>query len=133
MLDDKAVQDFYKNQREELEELLDVNPTHVTPVVTQKDALQGFIVRYFVRPVNDVSMIVEVDKNQYENLKSNVRFICVMIEWRIVGKKETKMFPTGANIYGVGDLNRIEVANADLTFGGLTKYVNNYLEFWFSE
>ncbi len=50
-----------------------------------------------------------------------------------MGKKETYMLLTGANIYGVGDMNRIEVANADLVFGGLKNYISDYLEFWFSE
>jgi hypothetical protein len=83
--------------------------------------------------VNDITLIVEIDKNQYENIKSNARFISVEMKWRIVGKKETKMFYTGANIYGVGDMNRIEVANLDVKFGGLKNYISDYLEFWFSE
>lgn len=133
MLDEKALNEFYKKKETDMKDLLNINPSHVNPVVTQKDAKQGYLMRYFIRPVNDKTMILEIDKNQYENLKSNVRFITVAVKWRIVGKKETLMFPTGANTYGVGDMNRIEVANADLKFGGLKTYISDYLQYWFSE
>jgi hypothetical protein len=133
VLDSKVVDELYKKKEQDLKDLLEINPSSVRPIVTQKDAKQGYILRYFTRPVNDITLIVEIDKNQYENIKSNARFISVEMKWRIVGKKETKMFYTGANIYGVGDMNRIEVANLDVKFGGLKNYISDYLEFWFSE
>lgn len=133
MLENDVVQKFYKSKESELRELLDINPIPVRPVVTQQDATVGFLTRYFIRPVNDKTHIVEIDKKQYDNLKSNPRFIVVTIKWKIVGKKETRVLQNGANIYGVADMNRIEVADADLKFGGLKDYIGNYLEFWFSE
>jgi hypothetical protein len=133
MLDRDIVELFYKEKEQDLKELLDVNPTPVRPIVTQQDVKAGYLLRYFIRPVNDKTYIVEINKNQYDNLKSNSRFITVSVKWKIVGKKETYMLLTGANIYGVGDMNRIEVANADLVFGGLKNYISDYLEFWFSE
>jgi len=93
----------------------------------------GYIMRYFIRPVNDKTVVMEIDKNQYENLKSNTRFITASVKWKIVGVKETRTLLTGITIYGIGDMNRIEVANVDLNFGGLKTYISDYLEFWFSE
>lgn len=133
MLDRQVVEELYKKKEQELTDLLDINPVPSRPVVAQKDAIQGYLMRYFIRPVNDKSMIVEIDKNQYENLKSNARFVSVAVKWKIVGKKETNRLRNGANMYGVSDMNRIEVANADITFGGLKTYISDYLEFWFSE
>jgi len=133
MLDSRVVDELYKKKESDLKDLLNINPYPARPVVTQQDAKAGYLTRYFIRPVNDASTIMEIDKTQYENLKSNVRFVSISVKWRIVGKKETKMFATGVNIYGVGDMNRIEVANADVTFGGLKNYISDYLDFWFSE
>lgn len=133
MLDRDVADFFYKEQTQELQELLNISLIPVRPVVTQQDAQRGYITRYFTRPVNDKTNITELDKDQYDNLKSNPRFISVSLKWKIVGKRETKMFSSGTNIYGVADMNRIEVANVDLVFGGLKNYIGDYLEFWFSE
>lgn len=133
MLNNEVVDKFYKTRKSEMRDLLSVNPQLATPVVTQQDAKQGYIMRYFVRPVNDSTNITEIDKNQYEILKSNARFITAEVKWKIVGKQETRPFDSRVNIYGIGDMNRMEVANVDANFGGLKNYISNYLEFWFSE
>lgn len=133
MLDDKVVKELYKNKEQDFKDLLNINPSSVSPIVTQKDAKNGYIMRYFIRPVNDLSAIFEIDKNQYENLKTNARFISATVKWKIVGKKETYVLSNGVSIYGVQDMNKIEVANVDLKFGGLRNYISDYLEFWFSE
>lgn len=133
MLERQVVDEIYKKREQEFQELLNINPVPVRPIVTQNDVRQGYIMRYFIRPVNDTTMIAEIDKNQYENLKSNPRFITASVKWKIVGVKETKTFFTGVNMYGVRDMNRIEIANIDVKFGGLKTYISDYLEFWFSE
>ena len=121
------------NNGDELTEILENMPQYVKPVVTQSDADQGFITRYFVRQTNDSSLIVEIDKNQYTRFKTNPRFITSQINWKIIGKLNTVTYQNGANLYGVKDLNKIAVANADLTFGGLMKYIYDYGEFWLRE
>lgn len=129
---DQTLLSLLKNG-DELAEILENTPQHVKPVVTQSDADQGFLTRYFVRQTNDSSLIVEVDKNQYTRFKTNPRFISTQLNWKIVGKLNTVTFANGANLYGTKDLNRITVANADLTFGGLLKYIYDYGEFWLRE
>jgi hypothetical protein len=128
-------QDLLKLLRnsQELTDILENNPEYSKPVVTQSDADRGFITRYFVRQTNDSMFIVEVDKNQYTQFKDNPRFITIELEWKIIGKLETVMLSNGANLYGVKDINRIAVADADLTFGGLRKYISDYGEFWLRE
>ncbi len=128
-------QDLLKLLRnsQELTDILENNPEYSKPVVTQSDADRGFITRYFVRQTNDSTFIVEVDKNQYTQFKDNARFITIELEWKIVGKLETVMLSNGANLYGVKDINRIAVADVDLTFGGLRKYISDYGEFWLRE
>jgi len=133
MLEPRVVEELYKKKEQKLKELLNIYPTSIRPIVTQKDVTLGYIMRYFIRPVNDKTVVMEIDKNQYENLKSNTRFITASVKWKIVGVKETRTLLTGITIYGIGDMNRIEVANVDLNFGGLKTYISDYLEFWFSE
>lgn len=116
-----------------IQKILETTPQQVKPTITQTDADRGFVIRYFVRQTNDKTFIVEVDKNQYYKFKENPRFITVELEWKIIGKLETIKLQTGANLYGVKDVNRITVADADLTFGGLRDYISNYEEFWLRE
>lgn len=133
MIDMKLLTQLYKPRQQELMAILDTTPKQVMPVVTQSDARIGFIVRYFVRQVNDISFIVEVDRKQYDDFKENPRFVVTKIEWKIIGKKETVYLNNNISIYGVEARNKFIVSEADLTFGGLGSYINNYLEYWIAE
>lgn len=113
-----------------LEQTLPDAPQQIIPVVTQADVLNGYITRYFVRPVNDNTLIYEIDSKQYERFKTNPRFIAVQLKWKIVGEKETIVNTYGARVVGVKDFNMKSVANADLTFDGLTYYISDYLQYW---
>jgi len=133
MIDMDLLDILYKDNKQDLLQILDKLPHPVKPVVTQSDAVAGFITRYFVKLVNDDYYIVEIDLKQYERLKKNFRFATTKLQWKIVGKKETLMLQTGVNIYGVADTNRLEVINADLTFKGIRNYISDYLELWVTE
>ena len=133
MIDIDLLQKLYKSDEQRLTRILDEMPTQSLPIVTQTDAKNGFIIRYFVRQVTDKGFIVEVDNSQYEELKENPRFVTTTVKWKIVGKKQNMTLLNGVTIYGVEDTNRIVVSEADLTFGGLLKYITSYLEYWFAE
>lgn len=133
MIDENLINTLYKDNSIRLKLILEPIPQKVKPIVIQQDVLDGYIIRYFVRQVNDINYIVEVDEQQYTKFKSNPRFIVTKFKWKIVGKKETVYLDVGVNIYGVEDMNRIEVANKDLTFGGLKRYISDYLEYWVAE
>lgn len=128
-------QDLLKlfNNSQEIEKILENAPQQIRQVVTQPDADSGFMIRYFVRQVNDPSFIVEVDKNQYSKFKENARFVVTELKWKIIGKLETIKLQNGVNLYGVKDTNRAAVADTDLTFGGLRNYITDYGEFWLRE
>lgn len=133
MIDKELMDKIYKKKEQELTAILEPMPHSVPPVVTQSDATSGYLMRYFVRSITDKDYIIEIDKKQYQSLKNNPRFITTSIKWKILGKKETMRMQNGINLYGVEDINRITVANADLTFGGLRKYITSYLEYWIAE
>lgn len=133
MIDTKLLQKLYKSDEQRLTRILDEMPTQSLPIVTQSDAKNKFITRYFVRQVTDKDFIVEVNNTQYEELKENPRFVTTQIKWKIVGKKQSMTLLNGVVISGVEDTNRVVVSEADLTFGGLLKYITSYLEYWFAE
>lgn len=116
-----------------IEQMLEKTPQPAKPIVTLSDADVGFITRYFIRQVNDTTFILEIDPTQYRQFKNNPRFILTDVQWKIVGKLDTIYYPNGTPIYGIKDLNRIAVANTDLTFGGLRDYITDYGEFWLRE
>jgi hypothetical protein len=118
------------SKKRQIEKILEQTPQPVRPTVTQADADNGFITRYFIRQTTDKTFIVEVDVKQYDSLKDNPRFVTTKIKWKIIGKLETTKLPNGINLFGVRDQNRITVADADLTFGGLRDYISNYGELW---
>ena len=133
MIDLALVQKLYKSNEQQLIDTLDKMPSQVLPTVTQTDAKNKFIMRYFVRQVTDKDFIVEVDNSQYEEFKENPRFITTTVKWKIVGKKQNMTLLNGVTIFGVEDTNRVVVSEVDLTFGGLLKYITSYLEYWFAE
>jgi len=132
-IDSKLLQSLYKSDEQRLTDILDKMPSQVLPTVTQVDAKNGFIMRYFVRQVTDKNFVVEVDSTQYTEFKENPRFVTTTVKWKIVGKKQNMTLSNGATIYGVEDTNRVTVSEADLTFGGLLIYITSYLEYWLVE
>jgi hypothetical protein len=133
MIDEELLSKIYKKDEVPLKEILDKMPVPKLPIITQRDVENKYIIRYFVRLVNDKDYVVEVDKGQYEEFSENPRFITTQIKWKIIGKKETLKLISGINIHGVEDQNKILVADADLTFGGLRRYITNYLGYWIAE
>jgi len=133
MINTDLLEKLYKSDEQRLTNILDIMPTQVLPIVTQTDAKNKFIMRYFVRQVTDKNFIVEVDNSQYTDFKENPRFVTTQIQWKIVGKKQDMVLSNGITMIGVEHTNRIVVSEADLTFGGLLKYITSYLEYWFAE
>ena len=135
MIDQSVLEMMYGNtaKRKTVENLLKNTPSPVTPVITQSDVLRKYFTRYFVRPTSDKTRVMEIDESQYMQFKENPIYVTTQIKWKIVGKQESDTTPYGARIYGVKDTNIKTVSVADLTFGGLTRYIRDYLEFWFSE
>jgi len=133
MINEFFLKKLYPFKRQQLSSVYEAQPTTVRPVITQGDAENGYVNRYFVRQVNDTTFVVEVDQTQYSKFSSNPRFIATTIKWKVVGKKEIEYLPSGTPVYGVIDINRQTVANADLTFGGLRKYIQDYAQFWVGE
>jgi hypothetical protein len=131
-IDTNFLRQLYANQSQEktFPTSLTAAPTSALPIITSVEVADGFVTRYFIRSVTDTSYILEIDKRQYELFKQNPRFVTTQVKWKIVGKTETTITEYGAKNLGVRDYNILQVSKADLTFGGLQRYIRNYLEYW---
>jgi hypothetical protein len=134
-IDETILQQLYSGtaQEKQFPKILTQAPYSVVPIITTTERDRGYLIRYFIRSVSDTSYILEIDKRQYELFKQNPRFVTTQVKWKIVGKTETTITEYGAKNLGVRDYNILQVSKADLTFGGLQRYIRNYLEYWISE
>jgi len=133
-IDQDTLNKLYKpSKAKNIAEFLETSPRVVKPVVTVEDAKQKYITRYFIRQVTDKNYVMEIDSTQYEQFSENPLYITVEVKWKIVGKKESIKKSQYVVIPGVEEQNKNAVIDADLTFGGLRRYITNYLEYWFAE
>ena len=105
-----------------------VYPVYFKPFPITKDYAKGYINRYFVQKINDLT-ITEVNKNKYNEISSAL-YNKLSIQWIISG--------TNDNIYenkilqriGVKEQNIKTLNNNEKLMKGLKIYLNNPLEFW---
>lgn len=135
MIDRKLLNTLFKDPPnvKKWSRILTEKPTPAPPIVSKQDIDRGLLDRYFVRPVNDTTFVVEIDEIQYEKFRNNPRFTTVQLRWKIIGKQETEISSTGVVNRGVREYNEEQVTKADLTFKVLYKYITNYTEYWISE
>lgn len=135
MIDRNLLNTLFKTEieRKKWARLTQEEPTPETPIISKSDIDRKYVDRYFVRPVNDKTSIVEIDQIQYQKFKENPRFTTAHLKWRIIGKKETETTSNGIINRGVADHNRELVLKADQSFGGLTRYIFNYTEYWVAD
>ena len=105
-----------------------VYPVYFKPFPKTKDYSLGYINRYFVQKINDLT-ITEVDKNKYNEISSAL-YNKLSIRWIISGPKD--------NIYKNKILERVCVREQNIKIlntnekkmTGIKNYLNNPLEFW---
>lgn len=84
---------------------------------TEKDYKNGYMLRYFLRQVNNVqSKIIEVDKSQFTKFKNEDFYIKLEIKWKITGELQ-EIIDTNLNI--------INIANK--TIAGIKNLLENKL------
>jgi hypothetical protein len=106
----------------------DVYPNYYKPLPTSKDYSKGYINRYFVQKINDLT-ITEVNKNKYNDIYTNY-FNKLVIQWIISGPKNNVYKNKILDRKGVQEQN-IEILNiSENKMIGIKNYLNNPLEFW---
>ena len=103
-------------------------PSYSKPIVTKDNYSKGYIYRYFVQKINDLT-ITEVNKDKYNDINSQY-YNKVVIKWIISGPKNNVYKNKILETKGVQEQNiQILVENEKL-MKGLKVYLNNPLEFW---
>ena len=106
----------------------DVYPNYYKPVPTLKDYEKGYINRYFVQKINDLT-ITEVDKDRYNKIYTNY-FNKLVIQWIISGPKNNQYKNKILDRKGVQEQNIQTLAENEKSMKGIKNYLNNPLEFW---
>ena len=100
-----------------------VAPQQYYPVPTTEDYEQGYVTRYFLRKVNNVSdIIVEINNIQFNKVGSQIDpslYQALALPWKLTG-----------NANDVEQTNYKIVRKYNEDFPGLQKYLRNYLELY---
>ena len=105
-----------------------VYPVYFKPSPSIKDYSKGYIYRYFVQKINNLT-ITEVDKDKYNQISSQL-YNKLTIRWTITGSKENVYNNKILERIGVKEQNIKTLSNGNTKMRGLKNYITNPLEFW---
>ena len=105
-----------------------VYPVYFKPFPKTKDYSIGYINRYFVQKINDLT-ITEVNKNKYNEISSAL-YNKLSIQWIISGTNDNVYENKILQRIGVKEQNIKTLNNNEKKMKGLKVYLNNPLEFW---
>jgi hypothetical protein len=103
-------------------------PSYYKPNVTKNDYLKGYINRYLVQKINDLT-ITEVIKENYNGISNNF-YNKLVIQWTISGPKNNQYNNKILEKKGVQEQNTQTLIENEKKMKGLKNYLNNPLEFW---
>lgn len=103
-------------------------PSYYKPNVTKNDYLKGYINRYLVQKINDLT-ITEVIKENYNGISNNF-YNKLVIQWTISGPKKNQYNNKILEKKGVQEQNTQTLVENEKKMKGLKNYLNNPLEFW---
>lgn len=101
-------------------------------VVTEQDRDVGFILRYFIKKINE-NKITEIDAEQYKawlgNQIDNNLYVAAEVVWRITGNQRTE-YVNGVQIPGVVESNLQRTQLTEQTIPGISSKLSNPLEYY---
>ena len=106
-------------------------PNYYKPFPSLKDYSKGYINRYFVQKINDLT-ITEVNKEKYNSISKNY-FNKLVIQWIISGPKNSLYNNKILDRKGVQEQNIQTLVENEKSMKGIKNYLNNPLEFWFGK
>ena len=103
-------------------------PSYYKPNITKNDYLKGYINRYLVQKINDLT-ITEVNKENYNGISKNY-YNKLVIQWIISGSKNNQYNNKILEIKGVQEQNNKTLNVNEKKMTGIKNYLNNPIEFW---
>lgn len=109
-----------------------ITPWAVTPVITEQDRATGSINRYFIKKIND-NTIIEIDKLQYDAHRGNAldphMYSSTMLQWYITGPVNDEAAGVVTK-QGVRSKNLTQIAYANQQLPGLKTLLTDPLQFY---
>jgi hypothetical protein len=103
-------------------------PTYFIPSVTKNDYSKGYIYRYLVQKINDLT-ITEVNKDKYNEIYSQY-YNKIVIQWIVSGPKNNQYKNKILERKGVQEQNIQTLVENEKKMKGIKNYLNDPLEFW---
>jgi hypothetical protein len=111
-------------------------PTPYFPIPTESDYVKGYILRSFIKKVNDLGFITEISPTEYANFQNgNVDYdvsyyLTYQIRWKLTGPLNSKRVGQYDVRAGIIDTNKRLVETANNTFIGIKEFIGeNYSKF----
>ena len=102
--------------------------TYFIPSVTKNDYSKGYIYRYLVQKINDLT-ITEVNKDKYNEIYSQY-YNKIVIQWIVSGPKNNQYKNKILERKGVQEQNIQTLVENEKKMKGIKNYLNDPLEFW---
>jgi hypothetical protein len=111
-------------------------PTPYFPIPTEFDYKKGYIMRSFVKKVNDLGFITEISDEEYDNFQNGTvdydvsYYLVYQIMWKLTGPLNSTRVGQYDVRAGIIDTNKRLVETANKTFLGITDFIaQDYAKF----
>jgi hypothetical protein len=111
-------------------------PTPYFPIPTESDYTKGYILRSFIKKVNDLGFITEISPIEYANFQNGTvdydvsYYLTYQIRWKLTGPLNSKRVGQYDVRAGIIDTNKRLVETANNTFLGIKEFIGeNYSKF----
>lgn len=104
-------------------------PTPYFPIVTEEDYRKGYVLRSFVKKVNDRGFVTEISNEEYANIQNGdvnydvSDYLTLQILWKLTGPLNSIRLSQYDTKVGIIDTNKRLVENANKTFLGIVDYI----------
>lgn len=104
-------------------------PTSYFPYATEGDYKKGYLLRSFIKRVNDKGFVTEISNDEYANFVNGTvdydvsDYLVLQILWKLTGPLTSVRVNQYDTRVGIIDTNKRLVENANKTFLGITDFI----------
>ena len=112
------------------------SPTPHFPFATESDYRKGYLIRSFIKKVNDRGFVIEISNEEYDNFSNGTvdydisDYLTFQILWKITGPLNTVRISQYDIRAGIIDTNKRLVESGNKTFLGILDFIgSDYTKF----
>jgi len=104
-------------------------PVSYFPFAIESDYKKGYLLRSFIKRVNDKGFVIEISNQEYDNFSNGTvnydvsDYLILQILWKITGPLNTIRIDQYNTRVGIIDTNKRLVENGNKTFLGITDFI----------